>query len=201
MNFQPITIFDQDVDVSLLACTRGPLGIHQWDLHLDRIWTKDFIIVCLSSFEAQLIALIEVQPCYLSIVLMSPVMLVIKLTFFLLYHYIFRQNTWIKIGVYIGAFITTICYVGMGTARLVLVTPSHGTPWMESALRYETDKSAVLSLPLAAIGLGIDLYILILPIGGVLQLNISTHRKIKVCLVFTTGLLFVIPSSYVLFDW
>lgn len=195
-----MVISDQDVDLSLLACTKGPLGIHQWDLHLDRVWTKDFIIVCSQCFEAQLIALTKMQPCYLSIVLISPIMLVIKLTFFLLYLYIFRQNTWIKIGVYIGAFVTTVFYVGMGIARLVLITPSYGTGWMESALRNETDKSAVLSVPLAAIGLGIDLYILILPIGGVFQLHMPSHRKVKVCLVFITGILFVIPSNYVLFD-
>lgn len=196
-----MAISDQDVDdVSVLACTRGPLGVHQWDLHLDRLWTKDWIIVCSQWFEAQLIALIEMQACFLSIILYAPIMLVIKLTFFLLYLWIFRQNAWTKMGVYIGAFITTIFYLGVGIARLVLVTPSHGTPWMESVLRKQQDRSADLSVPQAAVGLGIDLYILILPIGRVSQLHISTRRKIQVCLVFTTGILFVIPSNYVLFD-
>lgn len=196
-----MAITDRDVnDISVLACTKGPLGIHQWDLHLDRLWTKDWIIVCSQCFEAQRIALIEMQSCFLSIVLVAPIMLFIKLTFFLLYLYIFRQNTWIKRGVYTGAFITTIFYVAIGIARLVMITPRHGTPWMDSVLRNQHDKSAVLSVPHAAVGLGIDLYLLILPMGGVSQLQIPTYRKIQVCLVFTTGILFVVLSHYILFD-
>ena len=31
--------------VSVIACTNGPVGKHQWDLHLDQIITKGWAIV------------------------------------------------------------------------------------------------------------------------------------------------------------
>lgn len=52
MNFHAVADFDQDADVLHLACTSGPLRVHQWDLHLDRVWTKDWIIVCWLRFPS-----------------------------------------------------------------------------------------------------------------------------------------------------
>ena len=35
------------------GCTKGPDGMHQWDLHLDRIMTKDYMIVCSNNLAVQ----------------------------------------------------------------------------------------------------------------------------------------------------
>jgi hypothetical protein len=118
-------------------------------------------------------------------------MMMIKLTFFLLYLQIFRQNTTLKFCIYAGAILTTLFYTGVGITQFVLATPHPGMTWMEQALSSRQEKQSLLSIPIVAVGLAIDLYILILPIGGVMQLHMPTRRKIGVCLIFVTGILFV----------
>ena len=44
---------------------------------------------------------------------------------------------------------------------------------------------------MSAVGFAIDLYILILPIGGLWGLRLTTGRKVRVILVFMTGALYV----------
>lgn len=168
------------------------MGIHQWDLHLDKIFTKNFIIVCLQNPKVQYINLTETQPSYLIVILVVPIMMFIKLTFFLLYLHIFRRNSIIKFCVYIGMLLTAIFYTGVGITQLVLATPPSGKTWLEYYLSPRASKTDILSIPNVAVGLGIDLYILILPIGGVIKLQMSTRRKIGVCLIFLTGTLLVI---------
>lgn len=120
-------------------------------------------------------------------------MLAIKLTFFLLYLKIFYQNANLRICIYVGAILSTAFYLGMGIAGLVLFTPRHGMTWLE--YNFRVPRIGILAIPLATVGLGIDLYILVLPVGGVMQLHMPTQRKIGVCIIFATGLLFVIFSQ------
>lgn len=125
-------------------------------------------------------------------------MLAVKLTFFLLYLKIFYRNAKLRIFIYVGAFSSTAFYIGMGIAGFVLFTPRHGIRWWEYALG--TTRIGSISIPLATVGLGIDLYILILPVAGVMQLHMPAQRKIGVCIIFGTGLLFVIFSQFLKCD-
>ena len=136
------------------------------------------------------------QTIYLSVVLASPTMMIVKLTFFLLYLNIFRPNNTMRFYIYIGAFSTTIFYMGIGIAQFIFLTPPPGMTWMEYIPSPRAKKITILSIPSAAVGLGIDLYILILPIGGVMRLQLPTRRKLGVCLIFITGILCVILSTY-----
>ena len=49
------------------------------------------------------------------------------------------------------------------------------------------NKSLALAVPLAAVGVVIDFYILILPIAAVSRLQMAKKRKVGLCLVFGTG--------------
>lgn len=172
------------------------MGKHKWDLHLDKFMTEGFGIVRSKSPKAHSVNLIETQSTYLTVVLVSPIMMFLKLTFFLLYLHIFYQNTKLKFCIYAGAFLSTIFYMGTGITQVILATPRHGMSFRETTFTPRYAKTNILSVPLVAVGLGIDLYILILPIGGVIQLHMPTRQKIGVCLVFITGTLFVIPSVH-----
>lgn len=46
-----------------------------------------------------------------------------------------------------------------------------------------------MNIPTSAFGVVIDLFILVLPIIAVLQLQLPTRRKIGVIVIFMTGLL------------
>lgn len=120
----------------------------------------------------------------------------VKLTFFLLYLQIFRHNTTLKVGIYAGAIIDVTSYIGAEIAQLILATPRHGTAWKEYFLIPRVKKTGVVGIISAAFGLGLDFYILILPIKGVIELQMPTRRKISVCLIFMTGILFAILSKH-----
>ena len=127
--------------------------------------------------------------------------MIIKLTFFLLYLHIFYQNTKLKFCIYAGAFISTVFYIGIGITLFIRITPRHGMSLLEIILTTYFRKINRLALPASAVGLGIDLYILILPIEGVMQLHMPIRRKLGVCIIFLTGILFVfvfMPKIYFL---
>lgn len=125
-------------------------------------------------------------------VVTAPTLMFIKLTFFLLYLHIFYQNAKLKLCIYAGAFLSTLFYVSVTTTQFILATPRHGMTFRENVFSPHFEKALDLIIPVAAVGVGLDLYILILPVAGVMQLHMPPRRKIGVCLIFMTGILFVI---------
>lgn len=97
---------------------------------------------------------------------------------------------WLRISTYIGTLVTTAFYLGMTIAQFVFVTPRRGeTFFSHQETRYQ-HLALVVGVPSAAVGLCIDLYILVLPIIAVSQLQLTTQRKIGVILVFLTGIMY-----------
>ncbi|MCJ1402509.1 hypothetical protein MMC11_005729, partial [Xylographa trunciseda] len=95
---------------------------------------------------------------------------------------------------YFGAAATIFFYTGSAIVQLVFSTPGPGVSWQEQATGSMEYESGRLSVPSAAVGIAIDLFILILPIRAVLDLQLSFKRKIEVGLVFATGILAVMSS-------
>lgn len=126
--------------------------------------------------------------CDLAGLYVPPAMASIKLTFFLVYFQIFRPFKWLRTCVYIGASITTAFYFATFIYWTVSITPRRGQSFAEVAVSPAEFKSLRLSVPIAAVGLGTDLYLLILPITAVLQLKLPTRRKVGVIMIFLTGL-------------
>ena len=135
------------------------------------------------------------QPVYLGVVLVPPAMIFTKLTFYLVYLQVFRPFAWLRICVYIGSAITTAFYLGVWIYLLVSITPRNGQSFMTVALSPAQFKSLRTSVPIAGVGLATDLYLLVLPIAAVMQLQLPTRRKIGVILIFLTGLASV-PCSH-----
>ena len=119
-----------------------------------------------------------------------------KLTVFLMYLRLFRPFNSLRICVYIGGTITVILYGAAEIFFLVFLTPRNGQSFASVVKTSRIYKAGDISIPIAAVGLGTDIYLLILPIPFVLQLHLPTRRKIRVILTFLTGLAYV--SSYLL---
>lgn len=117
-------------------------------------------------------------------------MLFIKLTFFLLYIQIFQPMRWLRISSYVSA--TALCafYGACTVAQLVFATPRSSETWSSHLVSLENAKGNVLSVPLSGVGLFFDIVILVLPVAGVMRLQLPTRRKIGVLLIFLTGLLY-----------
>lgn len=107
-----------------------------------------------------------------------------KVTFFLMYLDIFKPMRWMRISSSIGAITTAVFYIGIIIANLVISTPSHGETWAEVSIKAG---ALVLSVPQAAVGLAIDLYILFLPMIAISKLQLNPRRKLGVNLVFMSG--------------
>lgn len=62
----------------------------------------------------------------------------------------------------------------------MFATPRPGQTWLEHNLSGEAWKAEVLSVPLAAVRLGIDIVLLVIPVAAVVGLQLTTKRKIGV---------------------
>lgn len=124
------------------------------------------------------------------VVFLAPLtLLFIKLTFFLLYFHVFRPLRWLRMSVYIGATLTCAFYGAASIVQIYFATPRHGQTWLDHSLSGNSLKAEVLSIPLAAVGLGIDIVLLVMPIAAVMGLQLPTKRKIGIVLIFMFGVL------------
>ena len=119
-----------------------------------------------------------------------------KMTFFLMYLQIFWPFKWLRLCVYLGATLTVLFYLGVEIFWLYSMTPRKGGTWAAMAASPSEFKTLVLSVPIAAVGLGIDVYLLVLPVTAVMQLQLPTRRKIGVILIFMTGLAYGLIFKY-----
>lgn len=115
----------------------------------------------------------------------------VKLTFFILYWNIFKPFRWLKFSIIGGALVVIGVYITLTLIRVVEASPRAGQTWLE------TDRNAciTLSIPSAAWTLVSDLFILLLPISGVLRLQLSPKKRVALLMVFMTGIGACICSS------
>lgn len=108
----------------------------------------------------------------------------VKLTFFILYWNIFKPFRWLKFSIIGGALVVIGVYITLTLIRVVEASPRAGQTWLE------TDRNAciTLSIPSAAWTLVSDLFILLLPISGVLRLQLSPKKRVALLMVFMTGI-------------
>lgn len=131
------------------------------------------------------------ETTYLGCILVPPAMVFTKLTVFLMYLQLFRPFKFLRICVYIGATITILLYGAAEICFMVFLTPKKGQSFAFVANTTRPFKAGDLSIPIAAVGLGLDIYLLILPISVVVQLHLPTRRRIGVILIFLIGLAYV----------
>lgn len=123
---------------------------------------------------------------YVSSWLCNVAYIFVKLTFFILYWNIFKPFQWLKIGIIGGGIVVIGVYAGCTLAILIQITPRPGQSWLEPSL-ISNDTKMPLSVPLAAWALVSDVYILVLPISGVLRLQLSPKKKLALSAVFMAG--------------
>ena len=112
----------------------------------------------------------------------------VKLTFFILYWNIFHPFRWLRFGIICGAAILVSVYGAFTIASLVGAIPPPGRSWLDNC---ETSRDSIgkrLSIPLAILALVSDVYIIILPISGVLRLQLSRKRKVGLSMLFMAGI-------------
>lgn len=113
-----------------------------------------------------------------------------KLSLLLLYLRIFRPSRWIRVCFWIGTIFNIVLYLGsmIGYAAACVKRPNE--TWFEDqtsdrCLRDTAPAGWVLGIA----GLLSDIYLFVLPIPAVWQLQMPRKRKIAVTLLFAVALL------------
>ena len=167
----------------------GKYGIHSWDLHLSDLTTTSSLVVSLEKTRGAGIDLLTMI-LKMGFICNWPFFLFImfaKLSFFLLYLQIFRPMRWLRYSSYAGATFTVIFYIAMIVFNLVVSAPAPGESWQQVTKRPTYGLTISATVGIACVGLALDVTILLLPIAGVAQLQMSRKRRIGVVSVFLTG--------------
>ena len=110
----------------------------------------------------------------------------IKVSFFILYWTIFRPFRLLRYGVMAGGVIVPVVYLAFLLANMIDGTPRSGETWFNSVVRCKICFN--IMVPVTAWGVVSDTYILILPIFGIMRLQLSLKEKVGVLMLFMTGL-------------
>ena len=110
-----------------------------------------------------------------------------KLSFFLLYIQVFRPLKWLRYGSYAGAIVNVLFYFSILVATLAFTVPAPGQTMQQAVQSPRQNRALSVTIPIACVSLVLDVYILVLPIAAVSQLQLSTRRKLGVIAVFMTG--------------
>lgn len=114
---------------------------------------------------------------------------VVKTTFFLLYLDMFRTIRWQRYAIYFGLFINWGFYVAVLIATLYYISPAPGQSWQASFVSARYNHSLIISIPIAVGSLVLDLYILLLPMAPIWNLQLKLNKRLGVMAVFATGLM------------
>ena len=68
---------------------------------------------------------------------------------------------------------TALTYTAFGIAQFVFETPRPEETWLEHFMSPIVFDGKLLAIPISAIGLAIDVYVIVLPILGVMRLQLS----------------------------
>ncbi|KAL8785614.1 MAG: hypothetical protein Q9213_003268 [Squamulea squamosa] len=117
----------------------------------------------------------------------SPTILMAKLSLLSLYYDVFGPNRGLRYAIYFGTVVITLFYAGMFIAFCVLAIPRPGQSLISTILSKDVASLIPISVGQGGFNVASDFYIFLLPIPGVLQLQMPTKKKIGVCAIFATG--------------
>ena len=107
-----------------------------------------------------------------------------------MYLSIFGQWRWMRIAAIVGAAVTAAFYTTMTACIFAFATPGRHVTWEAYQYSRGTHLDARFGPAQSAVGLGIDLYVLALPIIGVSKLQMPLRRKIGVSVIFMSAILY-----------
>ncbi|KAI0424758.1 hypothetical protein F5Y09DRAFT_335520 [Xylaria sp. FL1042] len=157
----------------MLAQTR--YARHQWDVRA--CWYNGTYIKILFAQE----------------IVVSFVLFFSKASIFLLFHQIFDVMGSMRIKIYCGIVFTAFLYVIINIPLCVILSAPHvGETWNSVITSGRPEKVVIWGIVQSVLAVGLDLFILILPIPVIMKLSLSTPKKIRILAVFTTALVGVL---------
>ena len=127
------------------------------------------------------------QQDYVTTIMATPALGLIKSSLFIQYYLLFRPLRWIRVCVWIGVTVSVTFYGAVSIVAFILNSPWPGESFLEDVLSWHYLKFANFSIPTGVIGMLVDWYLLILPIPAILTLQMSKAKKLGVLIIFMTG--------------
>lgn len=119
-----------------------------------------------------------------------------KLSLLLFYLEVFRPNLKLRYLIYLGIMFNVLFYTSIMIACFVFYMPRPGESLFKVLYSFNAPEGSlfanvqgVLPIVQGGVNVGSDLYILCLPIWGVLQLQLEPKQKVGILGIFSTGLL------------
>lgn len=120
-------------------------------------------------------------------------MLLAKLSLFILYCQIFALSHKMKLLIYVGIASISIVYAGSSVVYVVFCIPKSGSSFYETLISQRCSvPSQKMTYVIGPFGVISDFYLLGLPIPVILQMQMPQKHKIGICAVFLTGFLWVL---------
>lgn len=142
--------------------------------------------------------LTQLQRSYLVGVITIPAFWLVKLSIFSLIYCAFRPLTYIRWLVYAGLVVTGLYTIAVSVANGVLCAPKGGQnrdSWMAGASGHTcagtSGRMQQVNITTGAFNLLWDLYLFVLPLRPISQLNMPRGKKTGVFLIFLTGAAYV----------
>ena len=125
----------------------------------------------------------------------GPFIWFIKLSLSLLYVQIFRPLRWLRYLAYSGALVTGLFYFAIMIAFSVLCSPTQGHSKLAYLSTLESTRcrdTNSMIIALGAVSFISDLYLVILPMPAVWNLQLPFRKKMAVSAMFFTGSVYVL---------
>lgn len=161
-------------------------GLHLCDIPLSVLLSEAYLKLRYSSADDET-SNIPLHLGFVSAWLGQVAYMFVKLTFFILYRNIFKPFHWLKLGIIGGVVVFMGFYFICTIISVIDDAPQSGRTWFENVTRSQNRVSRRLSVPLGTCAVLSGVYILLLPISGVQQLQLSSRKRFAVIMVFMTG--------------
>ena len=120
--------------------------------------------------------------------LYGPVAFCAKLSLFLLYYRLFARHQWIKYLVYLGIGSAAAMYTAVMIVYGYLCLPRHKESWIEAGLSSRCHKQFIMiGYVRGPFNVLSDLYLLLLPLPAVWQLQLPLRKRLGIVGIFLTG--------------
>lgn len=189
-----------------LPATTAGFGRHLWDTPI-KTFSRSYFQVShivgrlrsgLYQHRRQLMPLFP-QKIYAVQGIYSPLVLIVKISLFLLYYRIFSRIRRTRLLIYFGIGINAVFYAASFSLILYFCGPGPGHNLIQSFDDYHCVVQArTLATFQASFNIASDIYLLCIPMPVISNLQLSTKKKIGVIAMFMTGSLSVIlpPKAF-----
>ncbi len=104
-----------------------------------------------------------------------------------MYWSIFNQLRWVRIALLTGGTLITLCNIAFIVGVTTLLTPAHGQTWLEHAQSGRLSEAVRWAVPVGVVGFLGDVFILVIPIPALWNLQMRKRRKFAMMFIFLWG--------------